>query len=44
MIYLKHPTLMPKNLSKSYKNYLQNTAHVVLRNRPTLSIAMERLV
>ena len=28
---------------KSYKNYLQNTEHVVLRNRPTLSITTERL-
>ena len=28
---------------KSYKNYLQNTKHVVLRNRPTLSIGTERL-
>ena len=26
-----------------YKNQLQNTPHVVLHNRPTLSIAMERL-
>ena len=29
------------NAQKSYKNYLQNTSHVVLRNRPTLSIATE---
>ena len=36
-------TLTPKNLTKSYKNYLQNTQHVVLRNRPTLSLATERL-
>ena len=28
---------------KSYKNYLQNTQHRVLRNRPTLSIGTERL-
>ena len=26
------------NTIKSYKNYLQNTQHRVLRNRPTLSI------
>ena len=31
------------NSSRSYKNYLQNTQHVVLRNRPTLSIGTERL-
>ena len=29
--------------TKSRKNYLQNTQHVVLRNRPTLSIGTERL-
>ena len=29
--------------TKSYKNYLQNTQHVVLRNRPTLPIGTERL-
>ena len=28
----------------SYRDYLQNTQHVVLRNHPTLSIATERLV
>ena len=31
------------NAQKSYKNYLQNMAPVVLRNRPTLSVATERL-
>ena len=31
------------NLTKSYKNYLQNTQHMVLRNRPTLIIGTERL-
>ena len=31
------------NTQKSYRDYLQNTQHVVLRNRPTLSIATERL-
>ena len=34
------------NTIKSYKivqNYLQNTQHVMLRNRPTLSIGTERL-
>ena len=31
------------NTTKSYKNYLQNTQHMVLRNRPTLSIGTERL-
>ena len=31
------------NTIKSYKNYLQNTQHMVLRNQPTLSIGMERL-
>ena len=31
------------NAVKSYKNYLQNTQHVVLRNCPTLSIGRERL-
>ena len=36
-------TLTPKNLTKSYKNYLKNTPQVVLRNHPTLSIATERL-
>ena len=36
-------TLTPLDLTKSYKNYLQNTQHVVLRNRPTLPIGTERL-
>ena len=27
------------NTIKSYKNYLQNTQHRVLHNRPTLSIS-----
>ena len=31
------------NIIKSYKNYLQNTQHMVLRNRPTLIIGTERL-
>ena len=31
------------NTIKSYKNYLQNTQHLVLRNCPTLSIGTERL-
>ena len=31
------------NTIKSYKNYLQNTQHMVLRNRPTLIIGTERL-
>ena len=31
------------NTIKPYKNYLQNTQHMVLRNRPTLSIGTERL-
>ena len=30
------------NTTKSYKNYLQNMQHVVLRNHPTLSICTER--
>ena len=34
-------TLTPENLTK---NCLKNTPHVVLRNRPTLSMATERLV
>ena len=28
---------------KSYQNYLQNMAHVVLHNHPTLSIPTEKL-
>ena len=36
-------TLTHKILTKSYRDYLQNTSHVVLRNCPSLSIAMERL-
>ena len=36
-------TLTLLDLTKSYKNYLQNTQHVVLRNRPTLPIGRERL-
>ena len=31
------------NTIKSYKNYRQNTQHMVLRNQPTLSIGTERL-
>ena len=30
-------------ITKSHKNYLQNMQHVVLRNRPTLSIGTEKL-
>ena len=30
------------NIQKSYKDYLQNTLHMVLRNRPTLSISQEK--
>ena len=30
------------NTIKSYKNYLQNMQHMVLRNRPTLIIGTER--
>ena len=36
-------TLTLLDRTKSYKNYLQNTQHVVLRNRPTLPIGTERL-
>ena len=36
-------TLTLPNLTKSHKNYLQNTQHMVLRNRPTLIIGTERL-
>ena len=36
-------TLTLLDLTKSYKNYLQNTQHVVLHNRPTLPIGTERL-
>ena len=35
--------LFNPNSIRSYKNYLQNTHHVVLRNPPTLSIGTERL-
>ena len=38
----KNMSLNP-NAQKSYKNYLQNMAHMVLRNRPTLSLATESL-
>ena len=31
------------NTIKSYKNCLQNTQHMVLRNRPTISVGTERL-
>ena len=40
-----HNCINPNSI-RSYKivqNYLQNTQHAVLRNRPTLSIGMERL-
>ena len=36
-------TLTLLDLTKSYKNSLQNTQHAVLRNRPTLPIGTERL-
>ena len=36
-------TLTLLYITKPHKNYLQNTQHVVLRNRPTLSIGTERL-
>ena len=36
-------TLTLLDLTKSYKNYLQNMQHVVLRNRPTPPIGTERL-
>ena len=36
-------TLTLLHITKPHKNYLQNTQHVVLRNRPTLSIGTERL-
>ena len=35
--------LFNPNTIKSYKNYLQNMQHMVLRNRPTLIIGTERL-
>ena len=35
--------LTAKNLTKSHRDYLQNTSHVVLRNCPSLSIATERI-
>ena len=47
--YIKHVatnvllTLTLPDLTKSHKNYLQNTQHMVLRNRPTLIIGTERL-
>ena len=47
--YLTHTTfrfnltLTLLYITKPHKNYLQNTQHVVLRNRPTLSIGTERL-
>ena len=36
-------TPTPKNITKSYGDYLQNTQHMVLRNPPSLSKAKERL-
>ena len=42
-LYAPPLTLTPLDLTKSYRNYLQNTQHVVLRNRPTLPIGAERL-
>ena len=36
-------TLTLSYITKPHTNYLQNTQHVVLRNRPTLSIGTERL-
>ena len=41
-VYVINPN-HKKNLTKSYRDYLQNTPHVVLHNRPSLSIAAERL-
>ena len=35
---LRGSTLFDPNAQKSYKNYLQNTPHMVLHNSPTLSI------
>ena len=41
--YLFGPSgFLNPNTIKSYKNYLQNMQHVVLRNSPTLSIGTER--
>ena len=46
-MYLTHLisklTLIHKNPTKSYRHYLQNTPQVVLCNRPSLSMATERL-
>ena len=36
-------TLTLLYITKPHKNYLQNTQHVVLRNRPALSVGTERL-
>ena len=36
-------TLTLLYITKPHKNHLQNTQHVVLRNRPTLPIGTERL-
>ena len=41
--YMYVLTLTLLDLTKSYKDYLQKTQHVVLRNRPTLPIGTERL-
>ena len=41
-IYPRHILNNP-NTIKSYKNYVQNTQHMVLPNRPTLIIGTERL-
>ena len=44
LCWIRALIITPKNLTKSYyKNYLQNTPHMVLHNCPTLSIATERL-
>ena len=42
-IFLLPPRIYNPNTIKSYKNYLQNTQHMVLHNRPTLSIGTGRL-
>ena len=34
-------TLTAKNLTNSYRDYLQSTPNVMLHNRPTSSIAKE---
>ena len=41
---LRHLTLSLLYITKPHKNYHQHTQHVVLRNRPTLSIGTESLL